>query len=50
MDVLKSIFGGGDPDDHEQRAQRYASGYSRGQFDDFDEEEVQDRYLRKVKQ
>ena len=48
MDVLKTIFGGGDPDDHEQRAQRYASGYSRGQFDDLDEQDVQDRYRRTV--
>ena len=48
MDVLKNIFGGGDPDDHEQRAQRYATGYSSGQFEDLDEQDVQERYRRTV--
>ena len=48
MDVLKNIFGGGDPDDHEQRAQRYATGYSSGQYDDLDEQDVQERYRRTV--
>ena len=48
MDVLKNIFGGGDPDDHEQRAQRYQQGYSSGQFDDLDEQDVQERYRRTV--
>jgi hypothetical protein len=48
MDVLKNIFGGGDPDDHEQRAQRYQQGYSSGQYDDLDEQDVQERYRRTV--
>ena len=48
MDVLKNIFGGADPDDHEQRAQRYQQGYSSGQFDDLDEQDVQERYRRTV--
>ena len=48
MDVLKNIFGGGDPDDHEQRAQRYQQGYSSGRYDDLDEQDVQERYRRTV--
>ena len=48
MEVLRTIFQGGTPDDHEQRAQRYQQGYSSGQFDDLDEQDVQDRYRRTV--
>lgn len=46
MDVMQRIFGGGDPDDHQQRYQRYQDGYSRGQYDDLDDDDVYDRYQR----
>jgi len=30
MDVLRNIFGGGTPDNYEQRAQQYQQGYQGG--------------------
>ena len=48
MDVLQKIFSGGNPDNYEQRAQRYQSGYSSGQYDDLDQQDVLDRYQRTV--
>ncbi len=48
MDVLKNIFGGGTPDNYEQRAQQYQQGYQggQGQYADMDHQEVVDRYQR----
>lgn len=46
MDVMQKIFGGGDPDDHQQRYQQYQAGYGRGQYDDLDDNDVYDRYQR----
>ena len=48
MDILQKIFSGGDPDNYEQRAQRYQTGYSSGQYDDLDQQDVLDRYQRTV--
>ena len=48
MDVLQKIFSGGDPDDYQQRAQRYQTGYGSGQYDDLDQQDVLDRYQRTV--
>lgn len=48
MDVLKTVFGGGDPDDHERRAQRYQTGYEDNRYDDLDDRDVIDRYGRTV--
>jgi hypothetical protein len=48
MDVLKNIFGGGSPDNYEQRAQQYQQGYQngQGQYADVDPNDVYDRYQR----
>jgi hypothetical protein len=48
VDILQKIFSGGDPDNYEQRAQRYQTGYSSGQYDDLDQQDVLDRYQRTV--
>lgn len=50
MDVLKNIFGGGTPDNYEQRAQQYQQCYQggQGQYADMDPNEVADRYQRTV--
>ena len=48
MDILQKIFSGGAPDNYEQRAQRYQTGYSSGQYDDLDQQDVLDRYQRTV--
>ena len=48
MDILQKIFSGGDPDNYEQRAQRYQAGYGSGQYDDLDQQDVLDRYQRTV--
>ena len=50
MDVLKNIFGGGSPDNYEQRAQQYQQGYQggQGQYADVDPHDVYDRYQRTV--
>ena len=50
MDVLKNIFGGGTPDDYQQRAQQYQQGYQggQGQYADLDHDEVYDRYQRTI--
>lgn len=48
MDILQNIFGGGNPDNHQQRSQQYQQGYQRGNFDDMDDQEVFDRYQRTV--
>ncbi len=50
MDVLKNIFGGGTPDNYEQRAQQYHQGYQngQGQYADLDPNDVYDRYQRTV--
>lgn len=48
MDVLKNIFSGGNPDNHEQRYQQYQRGYQNSNFDDMDDNEVFDRYQRTV--
>lgn len=46
MDALQKIFGGADPDDHQQRYQNYQAGYSRGSYDDLDDDDVHERYQR----
>lgn len=50
MDVLKNIFGGGTPDNYEQRAQQYQQGYQggQGQYANLDTNDVYDRYQRTV--
>ncbi len=48
MDILKNIFGGGDPDNYEQRSQQYQQGHQGGNFDAMDDNEVYDRYQRTV--
>ncbi len=50
MDVLKNIFGGGTPDNSEQRAQQYQQGYQngQGQYANLDPQEVASTYQRTV--
>lgn len=50
MDVLKNIFGGGTPDNYEQRAQQYQQGYQngQGQYANMDQQEVAQRYQNTV--
>jgi hypothetical protein len=48
MDVLKNIFGGGTPDDHERRAQQYQQGYQSGQLGDLTDQDVAQRYQQTV--
>lgn len=46
MDILQKIFSGGNPDNYEQRAQRYNTGYTNNQYDNIDDADVRDRYQR----
>jgi len=48
MDVLKNIFGGGTPDNYEQRAQQYQQGYQGGQFGGLNDQDVAQRYQRTI--
>lgn len=50
VDILKNIFGGGTPDNYEQRSQQYQQGYQRGNVGHLDDNEVFDRYQRTVQQ
>jgi len=44
MDVLKNIFGGGTPDNYEQRAQQYQQSYQSGQMGGLNDQDVAQRY------
>lgn len=48
MDVLKNIFGGGTPDNYQQRAQQYQQGYQGGQLGGLSDQDVAQRYQRTV--
>ncbi len=48
MDVLKNIFGGGTPDNYEQRAQQYQQGYQSGQLGGLTDQDVAQRYQQTV--
>lgn len=48
VDILKNIFSGGNPDNHEQRYQQYQRGYQDNNFDGIDDNDVFDRYQRTV--
>ena len=48
MDILRNVFSGGTPDDHEQRYQQYQQGYAGGSYDHLDDQDVYDRYQRTV--
>ncbi len=48
MDILQNIFGGGSPDNHQQRSQQYQQGYQSGGYDQLDDQDVFDRYQRTV--
>jgi hypothetical protein len=48
MDILKNIFGGGTPDNYEQRAQQYQQGYQSGQLGGLSDQDVAQRYQRTV--
>ncbi len=48
MDVLKNIFGGGTPDNYEQRAQQYQQGYQSGQLGGLSDQDVAQRYQQTV--
>lgn len=48
MDILKNIFGGGTPDNYEQRAQQYQQGYQSGQLGGLSDQDVAQRYQQTV--
>ena len=48
MDILRNVFAGGTPDDHERRYQQYQQGYAGGSYDHLDDQDVSDRYQRTV--
>jgi hypothetical protein len=46
MDILRNVFGGGTPDNYQQRYEQYQRGHQSGGFDDIDDADVLDRYQR----
>jgi len=48
VDILKNIFGGGSPDNYEQRAQQYQQGYQGGQLGGLNDQDVAQRYQNTV--